>query len=364
MYTRRTLLSLAARWAGAAAASRIPGTGEAPASLSGTARAHNRLFGSAVDIGLLRTDAAYRALLAAQCSIVVAEGAMKWPALHPAADTYSFDQADALFAFTQQHNIAVRGHTLCWHEAVPDWLSAAGNPGSAAQLLTSHIRTVVGRYKGRVRAWDVVNEAISVQDGQLDGLRDSPWYRWLGAGYLDLAFRTARAADPHALLTYNDYGIEYDRPAAIAKRSAVLTLLRRLKAAGTPIDAMGIQSHLDATTAALGPGIVQFTRDVRALGLKVFLTELDVNDDNLADDDSAARDAAVARVYRQYVTTMVTEGGATDILTWGLSDNHSWLNQSKAHQAQHATRTERALPFDEHYQPTPAFYALRGALTS
>jgi len=337
---------------------------DGPASLRAHASARGLFYGAAVDTGLLRTDAAYRALLAGQCNIVVAENAMKWAAIHPEPDRYAFEQGDELVAFAEQHAMQVRGHNLCWHEALPSWFASTVNPGNARQILTEHIRTVVGRYKGRIRAWDVVNEAIALEDGRTDGLRTSPWFEMLGPGYIDLAFRTAREADPHALLTYNDYGIEYDHPAGFTKRAAVMALLKRLKADGVPVDAVGIQSHIDATTSGLGPGISAFVSEAQALGLKVFLTELDVNDDNLASEDIAVRDAAIAKVYGQYVTTMLANLAVTDVLTWGISDNHSWLNNSKYHKEKHPGRQERALPFDASYHPAPAFYALRTALDS
>lgn len=349
-----------------AAAPPLPPSGPitGPGSLRAHAAARGLLYGSAVDIGLLRNDAAYRQLLIDQCGIVVAENAMKWAAVHTAADRYDFSQADELVAFAEQHGIKVRGHNLCWHEALPGWFASTVTQQNAAHYLTDHIRTVAGRYKGRLRSWDVVNEAISPGDGKPDGLRDSAWYRLLGPGYIELAFRTARAADPHALLTYNDYGIEYDHPASFIKRAAVLALLRRLKAAGVPIDAVGVQSHLDATTSGLGPGISEFVAAASALGLKVFITELDVNDDNLAPGQPAALDAAVAGVYGEYVTAMVAKPAVTDVLTWGLSDNHTWLNSTKTHKQKYPGREERALPFDDAYQPTAAFYALLDALGS
>ena len=327
---------------------------------------------------LLSTDAAYRSLLVEQCAIIVAEDSMKWAAIHPEPGAYNFGQADALLAFAAQNRMAVRGHNLCWHEALPSWFASTITPANAAEVLGSHIRAVAGRYKGRIRAWDVVNEAVLPEDGREDGLRDSPWLRMLGPGYLDLAFRAARKADPHALLTYNEYGLEDDKPASMAKRAAVLALVRRMVAEKTPIDAVGIQSHLDiqfdirpdtrshtpsgTTTGARWDGILQFSRDLRALGLQVFVTELDVNDDNVAKDDPATRDAAVAHVYQEYVTAMVADGGASDVLTWGLSDNHTWLNGSPWHRQKHPGRTERALPFDATYHPKAAFYALRAGL--
>jgi endo-1,4-beta-xylanase len=313
----------------------------------------------------LTTDAAYRHLLGEQCSIVVAENAMKWPAVHPAPDRYTFDEADTLVDFATQRGMQIRGHNLCWHEALPAWFAATVTTQNAAQVLTDHIRTVAGRYKGRLRAWDVVNEAVAPKDGRPDGLRDSPWLRLLGPGYIDLAFRTARAADPHALLTYNEYGIEYDSPDDAAKRAAVLRLLRTLKAGGTPIDAVGVQSHLSAASPnPLGPGILQFVTEAGTLGLKVFVTELDVNDDRVAVDDQKIRDEAVASVYLNYVTAMLTHPALTDVLTWGVSDNHSWLNHSEDHKEKHPGRQERALPFDAAYQPKLAFYGLRAALDS
>ncbi len=331
-------------------------------SLRAHAAARGLRYGSAVDVGLLRTDTLYRQLLVEQCSIVVGENAMKWAAVHPAPDHYSFDQADELVAFAEQHGIEVRGHNLCWHEGLPAWFAGSVTQQNAAFSLTDHIRTVAGRYKGRLRAWDVVNEAIDPKDGRPDGLRDSPWLRLLGPNYVELAFHTAREADPHALLTYNDYGIEYDHPDSVHKRLAVLALLRRFKAKGVPIDAVGVQSHLDASTSQLGPGITAFVAEVGKLGLKVFLTELDVNDDNVAADDTVARDAAVAQVYREYVSAMIANGVVTDVLTWGVSDDHCWLNSSRTHEEKHPRRQERALPFDAAYRAKPAFYALRDAI--
>ena len=363
--TRRRFLDQTARLATAAVSARVlPSQLTREPTLRAHAAARDLFYGSAVDTGLLRTDPVYRQLLADQCNILVGESAMKWPALHPAHNTYTFDQADELLAFAAQHRMQVRGHTLCWHQALPPWFTSNVTEQNAAQVLTTHIHTVAGRYKARIRAWDVVNEAILPKDNQPDGLRDSPWLRLLGPAYIEQAFRAAHAADPHALLTYNDYGIEYDHAESTTKRAAVLALLRRLKDANVPIHAVGIQSHINATTSALGPGITRFAEDARSLGLKVFITELDVNDDNLNNDDEAARDQIVAGVYSEYVTTLLTNPAVTDILTWGLSDNHSWLNNTKTHQATHPTRQEQALPFNTTYQPTPAFYALRQALDS
>ncbi len=226
-------------------------------SLKAHAAARGLLTGCAVDAAVLRSDEAYRNLLAEQYNIVVAEGGLR-----PTADTYAFDEADELVAFAETHGMKVRGHNFVWHESIPKWFEMTVTKENARKFLTDHIMAVGGRYKGRIHSWDVVNEAIQIKDGHPDGLRtSSPWMERLGPEYIDIAFRTARQADPRALLTYNDYGIEYDNEEEERKRAAVLGLLRRMKAAGTPIDALGIQSHIKAGGKnGFGKGIGELMR--------------------------------------------------------------------------------------------------------
>jgi endo-1,4-beta-xylanase len=274
----------------------MPSTG--PASLKAHAVPKGLYTGAAVNLGLLAHDPVYKQTLIDQYNIVVAENAMKWAALRPAPDQFDFSGADTLVSFAETHKMAIRGHNLCWHEALPNWFDATVTGANAQQYLTSHIATVAGRYKGKIRAWDVVNEAIAPRDGQPDGLRNGPWYKLLGPGFLDIAFHAARAADPHALLTYNDYGIETDSPEDTAKRDAVLALLKRMKKDGVPLDAVGIQSHLSAASASkIGAGLEAFVAACADLGLKVFITELDINDDGLTVDDPKARALLVAAIY-------------------------------------------------------------------
>ena len=181
------------------------------ASLKAHAAARGLLTGCAVNANLFRQDAAFRDLLAQQCSILVPENCMKLNQFRPTPDAYDFADADALVAFAQTHGIKLRGHNFVWHEALPTWFAATVTKANARKFLIDHITTVATRYKGKIHSWDVVNEAIWIKDGRPDGLRSSsPWFQMLGPDYLDLAFKTARRADPKALLTYNEYGIEYD----------------------------------------------------------------------------------------------------------------------------------------------------------
>ncbi len=184
----------------------------------------NLLVGSAVSYRQLERDD-YRTLLSEQASIVVSENDMKWQLIHPEVDRYDFTHADALLAFAAKSNQKVRGHNLCWHNQLPGWFQSVATPENAADLLRKHIAEVAGHYRGRIHSWDVVNEAINVDDGRPDGLRKSPWFNLLGPQYLDIAFAAAAKADGQAILTYNDYDLEQDSPKHEAKRAAVLQLL-------------------------------------------------------------------------------------------------------------------------------------------
>ncbi|HEX3968406.1 MAG TPA: endo-1,4-beta-xylanase, partial [Edaphobacter sp.] len=330
-------------------------------SLKTHAAARGLLTGCAVNARLFREDEDFRNLLAAQYSIVVPENCLKWNILRPTADTYNFTDADSLVAFAEAHDMKIRGHNFVWHEALPKWFVGAVAKDNARKFLVDHIRTVGGRYKGKIHSWDVVNEAIWIPDGRPDGLRSSsPWFQMLGPEYLDLAFRTAREADPAALLTYNDYGIEYDSGEDLKKRAAVLALLHRMKKDNVPLDALGIQSHIKAVgKGGFSQGVRELLNGAKALGLQVFITELDVDDDAVPTDDTAERDKLVAEVYRGYLTAALDGPEVKAVLTWGASDKNTWLNNGTKFRKQHPDRLQRPLPFDPEYAPAPAFFAVR-----
>jgi endo-1,4-beta-xylanase len=330
-------------------------------SLKAHAAARGLLTGCAVNANLLREDEGFRKLLAEQYNILVPENCLKWNMLRPTAETYSFADADSLVAFAETHKMKVRGHNFVWHEALPGWFAETVNRDNAQKFLVDHIHTVGGRYKGKIHSWDVVNEAIWIPDGRPDGLRSSsPWFQMLGPGYIDLAFRTAREADSSALLTYNDYSIEYDNDEEGKKRAAVLALLRRMKADKVPLDALGIQSHLHAVSKdGFSRGVRELIDGAKVLGLQVFVTELDVNDDAVSAADVAERDKIVADVYRSYLGTALDGPEVKAVLTWGASDKNTWLNHGTKFRKQHPERLQRPLPFDPDYAPTPAFFAMR-----
>jgi endo-1,4-beta-xylanase len=231
------------------------------------------LIGTAVGTHVLRgQDPATEALISRHYDSFTAENAMKPDAMQPREGQFNFADADRLVEIAQQSGATVVGHTLVWHAQTPRWFFEGpdGQPASRELALTrlrNHIKTVVGRYKGRIKQWDVVNEAINDGPGVL---RSSPWLKAIGEDYIAEAFRAAHEADPDAILVYNDYNIElgYKRPKA-------LELLKKLIEQKVPIHAVGIQSHWRMDNPPLAE-TEESIKQYSALGLKVMITELDI----------------------------------------------------------------------------------------
>jgi endo-1,4-beta-xylanase len=335
---------------------------ESTDTLKSAAASRGLLVGCCVHAKALQQQPDYAALVKQQMSILVAENEFKFGPIHPQPTTFFFDDADTIIHFAEQNNMKMRGHNFVWHRALPPWFETYVTPQNAEQVLVNHIETVAGRYKGRIHSWDVVNEAIQVSDGLPNGMRNSPWQKLL-PNYIDIAFRTARRVDPHAILTYNDYDIEAEDAASSAKRAAVLELVRGMQQRGVPIDAVGIQSHIHAGpkpdgSHTYGPALTQFMNDIQKLGLKMMLTEMDVNDRDLP-SDIPTRDKAVGDLYASYLNTTLANKNVLALLTWGITDRSTWLNHEGARKD---GQQERALPFDPDLKPTPAFFAELNAL--
>jgi len=340
-------------------------------TLRAAAARRGLLAGCAVQVQHLRDDPMYAALVGQQAGIIVEESALKFGPLRPSPTEYFFDNADYLFAFAKKHKQKVRGHNFVWHEQIPKWFAGYVTSANAERVLVEHIERVGGRYKGRVHSWDVVNEAIEIKDGLPGGLRNSGWQVVLpGHGdvpaYIEIAFRTARRVDPKAMLVYNDYGIEADDAKSEAKRKAVMTLLRNMLARGIPVDALGVQSHLTAGSHdafgpeyAYGAGLRSMIVEARGMGLKVLLTEMDVNDRKLP-ASVAARDAAVAATYSGYLREALADEAVVALLTWGITDKYTWLDYG--FQQREDKQPQRCLPFDAGMQATAAFFAVRDAI--
>ena len=332
---------------------------DAVARLREIAAPKSLLVGSAVSYRELQQPA-FTNLLAGQASIVVPENEMKWQVIHPEPDRFDFTRGDALVSFAQAHGQKVRGHNLCWHNQVPRWLAQTATTENAGDLLREHIAKVAGHFAGHIHSWDVVNEAVHVEDGRADGLRNSQWLRLLGPDYIGIAYRAAAQADSKALLTYNDYDIEQEGPKFDAKRAAVLRLLRSMRDQQIPIHALGLQSHLHATAELPHWGALHdFMDAVEKLGLDIFVTELDVNDSELT-GDIHERDETVAKWYGDYLKNVLQHRSVKAVLTWGLTDRDSWLNGISR---QHNLPLPRPLLFDSDLEPKPAFDATAKAIS-
>lgn len=291
----------------------------------------------------------WKATFLRECSLVVA--ACYWVDTQKSMDTFDFSEPDYLTQFAATNQMLVRGHPLVWHLALPKWIEETLNHQNAEQTLTNHVQTLVKRYAGKMHSWDVVNEAIEVKDGRSDRLRNTPWLEFLGADYINLAFHTAARADPKALLVYNEQNLEYDE----AHQVAVLQLLKRLKAQGTPVHALGIQSHLRGHRDDFNPQrFKKFLKHVAKLGFKILVTELDVIDQELP-LDPLDRDRRIASTYEQYLNAVLSEKAVIAVVNWGLSDRYTWLNK---YLPRPDRSPSRPLPFDRDFQPKLAFNAM------
>jgi len=318
-------------------------------------------------------DAAGAALVKAQFNSITPENVLKWEAVHPRPDAYNFGPADRYVEFGERNHMLIIGHTLVWHSQTPRWVFEDDNgaPLDREHLLArmrEHIQAVVGRYKGRIAGWDVVNEALN-EDGTL---RQSPWLKIIGEDYIAKAFEFAREADPKAELYYNDYSLENP-----AKREGGVELIRKLKAQGVPIAAVGLQCHNKLETPSIeqeDATIAGFAR----LGVKVNITELDIDvlpratRTNTADvSERTAAEAALnpysgglpeqvqqvlARRYADLFAVFLKHRDAiTRVTFWGVADGDSWLNNWPVR-----GRTSYPLLFDRAHKPKPAFDAVAG----
>jgi endo-1,4-beta-xylanase len=316
------------------------------------------LIGAAVNPTKL-SESAYAATLAREFNMVEPENALKWRAVRPSRNTFNFGPADEVVVFAEAHKMKIRGHCLLWSEYNPDWLAKGSfTPAQLSKLLQRHITTVMKRYSGKVFAWDVVNEAF-LANGNIE---PSVWYDSPGIGlkakgtaYIEQAFRWARAADPKALLFYNDYDTEGLNP----KSDAVYEMVKDFKKRGVPIDGVGIQAHILTLDMKEISSLAANLARVTALGVQVHITEMDVG--LRLDATGALLDHAdlshQANVYRFVATACLQQPGCTAFQTWGFTDKYSWIpGYTKGAKG-------KALLFDEVYAPKPAYEALREVLS-
>lgn len=295
-----------------------------------------------------------------QFNSLTPENAMKMGPIHPKENEYNFKEADAIVDFAQRHHLKVRGHNLCWHEQTPDWIFKDKNGELVSkevllERLKQHIFTVVNRYKGKIYAWDVVNEAVDDDSTRL--LRNSLWYQICGIDFIVKAFEYAHEADPNAILFYNDYNTE--RP---EKRARVLQLMQQLKALKVPVMGIGLQGHwsiYEPTQTDLQQTIQSFA----ALGLQVQITELDVSIypwekklrpktekdiDVYTPELEHKQDEQYKMVFKVF---RANKQKITGVTFWNLTDRTTWLDNYPV-----PGRKNYPLLFDANYQPKKAYW--------
>jgi endo-1,4-beta-xylanase len=363
MKWRTSIFALAA-----AALSLGSGPGVPELSLREAARNSGILIGAAARPAQL-SELAYASTLAREFNMVEPEDALKWEIVHPEPQRYDFSQADQIVDFATRHDLKVRGHTLVWHRQNPKWLTEGKFTSTElADILEKHIKTVVGHYRGRVFAWDVVNEAFDeLHPGEL---RSTLWRDQPGIGassgiapegarvleqpysYIERCFRWAHEADPQALLFYNEAEAETVNP----KSDAIFAMVRDFRERGVPIDGIGFQMHianLHADIVSIDANIARFT----ALGVQVHITEMDVALPVDSNGNASPEDLQLqANLYREITRSCLSHPGCTAIQTWGFTDKYSWIGS-------HSKHTQgAALLFDGSYHAKPAYEALRSEL--
>lgn len=341
MRSLRTGLSLAALVTCLTTLLTAPAAHAADTPLRDLAAAKGKVMGTAVTGSKL--TGTYGEIAGREFNALTPGNAMKWGSVEPTRGTFNWAEADQIVDFAEAHGQQVRGHTLVWHSQNPSWLTnGSWTSAELSQLMNDHIALEVGRYKGRLATWDVVNEPFN-EDGTY---RQTLWYNGLGADYIAQALTAARAADPSAKLYINDYNVE----GVNAKSTALYNLVRSLKERGVPIDGVGLQAHLilGQVPSTMQQNIQRFAD----LGVDVAITELDIRMQLPSDSAKLTRQAAD---YKAVVNACLAVSRCVGVTVWGFTDSDSWIPSTFPGQG-------AATPYDENYAPKPAYYAIAEAL--
>ncbi|WP_328868983.1 endo-1,4-beta-xylanase [Streptomyces sp. NBC_00287] len=309
----------------------LSGPAQAASTLGAAAAEKGRYFGTAVAANHLG-ESAYASTLNTEFNSVTPENEMKWDAVEPSRGNFTYGSADQIVKHAQSRGMKVRGHTLVWHSQLPSWVGSLAT-ADLRTAMNNHITQVMTHWKGKIHSWDVVNEAY--QDGSSGARRSSPFQDKLGNGFIEEAFRTARAADPAAKLCYNDYNTD----GVNAKSNAVYNMVRDFKARGVPIDCVGFQSHFNSASPVPSDYQANLQR-FADLGVDVQITELDIEGSGTAQANS----------YSNVVRACLAVSRCTGITVWGVTDKYSWR----------ASGTP--LLFDGNYNKKPAYTAVLTAL--
>lgn len=315
-------------------------------------------FGAAIQIDYFDSDPAYAQAFLDHCDIILPMNELKFSSLRPARETFDFASADRLVDFALANGKASRGHTHIWWNALPDWLQAITTAAEAERELVRHIAAVMERYRGRLASWDVVNEVIAHEPSRDAPLRDSYWLRVMGPRHIPVAFEAAQRADPSAKLMLNDYDLEFVGARYDTRRTIALSLVRQLQDANLRIDAVGIQAHLYSDLKIDVEALARFGADLKALGVRLIVTELDIIDWNIR-GGAQEQDAAALAIVGDLLDGVFAAGPPEAVITWGITDRYSWISDAMPRRD---GKPERPLPLDRDFRPKPWYELIRRRL--
>ncbi len=288
----------------------------------------------------------HREILAREFNMLTPEHEAKFCMISSARGEYDFSRVDELVEFAEAHDMVIHGHTLIWHSCSPDWVENGNfSRDEAIEILKEHITTVVSRYKGRIKYWDVVNEVFDDAE-----LRDTVWLRIIGPEYIEMAYQFAHEADPDALLLYNDYGAEGIND----KSDAIYAMAQDFVNRGIPIHGIGLQSHFEIGGINFA-SVAENVARIGELGLEVQFTEVDIKYLGDADEEILRRQA---REYYRLMEVCLDTENCTAFIVWGVSDQFTWLRNPDYYD----NPTVQPLLFSDDYQAKPAYFALMDIL--
>ncbi|HRD78439.1 MAG TPA: endo-1,4-beta-xylanase [Hyphomicrobiaceae bacterium] len=331
---------------------------EPPISLGALGQRAGVHFGSAIGDAVLDMPAA-RDLYLRQCRILTSDPGFIMPFIRPEPERTTWGSTDRLVDFAAGHGVPLRAHCLIWNDALPDYMRRLSR-SEVERLLDRHIEEAMGRYRGRIESWDVVNEPINPYEPGPGHWRKGPWLTHLGETYVARALKRAAATDPSARLFINETWVQASDRAGYTARRRLIELIDSLRQSGVALHGIGLQCHMDAAKRFEPDDFEAFLRELARHGVDIYITELDVDDLEL-DGDEASRDRHVAEAYGTLVSTVLRVPAVKAIITWQLADQFTWFRNpwfTKSFPARRLRFPSRALPFDDKLRPKLAHKAI------
>lgn len=365
---RRCAISLAGAaglFPGASACGQSRADLPSPGSLQELAGAAGLFFGAAAFRSEIERQSPVRSLYERECALIVPEAELNWDHLDTDADHQGMEDYAGL---VRGMGKALHGHTLLWHRSVPQRVQDTLGEAPDWRIVASHIRSTIARYGRDIRYWEVVNEPLD-PGFRDDGLRGGLFLKAFGPDYIQNALEEAAAAAPTAKLLINEYGLDYDMPVERDRRRHMLRLLEKLLRAGAPIHGLGVQGHLDLQKGPFSQrALADFLAEVAGMGLEIVITELDVRERDLV-ETPAVRDQRVAGHIGQYLDAALEHPAVKGVITWGITDRHSWLELTADDMARFpqawrdgsSPGLNRGLPYDSDLRPKPMRAAIAAA---